>query len=93
VPEEEGVFLCRDEFEAGFFVQINNTGGPVDVWAVTGSREPGSEPTWRHRSPGACRMGLGAGGRGVYLARSALLIDLFNLTILRSWTNWRRNSW
>jgi hypothetical protein len=34
VPEEEGVFLCRDEFEAGFFVQMNNTDGPVDVWAV-----------------------------------------------------------
>jgi hypothetical protein len=30
------VFLCRDEFEAGFFVRINNTGGPVDVWMVTG---------------------------------------------------------
>jgi len=35
-PEQEGVFLCRDEFEAGFFVRINNTGGPVDVWVVTG---------------------------------------------------------
>ncbi|MDX6391242.1 MAG: hypothetical protein QOJ73_2305 [Streptosporangiaceae bacterium] len=34
-PEEAGVFLCRDEFEAGFFVRINNTGGPVDVWSVT----------------------------------------------------------
>jgi hypothetical protein len=33
-PEEEGVFLCRDEFDAGFFVRLNNTGGPVDVWAV-----------------------------------------------------------
>jgi hypothetical protein len=36
LPEEAGVFLCRDEFEAGFFVRINNTGGPVDVWSVTG---------------------------------------------------------
>jgi hypothetical protein len=35
-PEQEGVFLCRDEFEAGFFVRMNNTGGPVDVWVVTG---------------------------------------------------------
>ncbi len=26
VPEKEGVFLCRDEFEADFFVRINNTG-------------------------------------------------------------------
>jgi hypothetical protein len=34
VPEEDGVFLCRDEFEAGSFVQMNNTGGPVDLWAV-----------------------------------------------------------
>ena len=38
-PEEEGVFLCRDEFEARFFIDMNNTGGPVDVWAVTGVRE------------------------------------------------------
>jgi hypothetical protein len=38
-PEEEGVFLCRDDFEAGFFVRMNNTGGPVDVWAVTGVDE------------------------------------------------------
>ena len=35
-PEASGVFLCRDEFEASFFVRMNNTGGPVDVWAVTG---------------------------------------------------------
>ncbi len=34
--EQEGVFLCRDEFEAGFIVRMNNTGGPVDVWMVTG---------------------------------------------------------
>ena len=38
-PEQEGVFLCRDEFEAGWFVEMNNTGGPVDVWAVTGIEE------------------------------------------------------
>src|ERR1700757_3831478 len=36
-PEQEGVFLCRDEFEAGFFVRINNTGGPVDVWGGRGT--------------------------------------------------------
>jgi hypothetical protein len=36
VPEEEGVFLCRDDSEASFFVRINNTGGPIDVWAVAG---------------------------------------------------------
>jgi hypothetical protein len=34
-PEADGVFLCPDEFTAGFFVRMNNTGGPVDVWAVT----------------------------------------------------------
>jgi hypothetical protein len=39
LPEEDGVFLCRDEFEAGFFVQMNNTGGPVEVWAVAGIGE------------------------------------------------------
>lgn len=35
-PEERAVFLCRDAFEAKFFVNLNNTGGPVDVWEVTG---------------------------------------------------------
>jgi hypothetical protein len=35
VPEADGVFLCADEF----FVQMNNTGGPVDIWAVTGIEE------------------------------------------------------
>jgi hypothetical protein len=34
-----GVYLCRDDFEASFFVRMNNTGGPVDVWAVTGVGE------------------------------------------------------
>ncbi len=38
-PEETGVFLCRDEFEARFFIDMNNTGGPVDVWTVTGVEE------------------------------------------------------
>jgi hypothetical protein len=28
------VFLCRDEFEANWFVYLNNTDGPVDVWQV-----------------------------------------------------------
>jgi hypothetical protein len=39
MPEEEGVFLCRDEFEVAWFVRMNNTGGPIDVWAVTGIEE------------------------------------------------------
>jgi hypothetical protein len=34
-PEADGVFLCSDEFTARFFVRMNNTGGPVDVWAVS----------------------------------------------------------
>ena len=33
-PEEEGCFLCRDRQEADWFVPMNNTGGPVDIWAV-----------------------------------------------------------
>ncbi len=37
--EEDGVFLCRDESDVGFFVQMNNTGGPVDAWAVRGIDE------------------------------------------------------
>lgn len=38
-PEADGVFLCQDEFHAEFFVRMNNTGGPVDVWAVSGTFE------------------------------------------------------
>jgi hypothetical protein len=34
LPEQEGCFLCRDEWEVDWFVRMNNTGGPVDVWAV-----------------------------------------------------------
>ena len=39
VPEEDGVFLCPDEFTAGFFIRMNNSGGPVDLWAVSGIDE------------------------------------------------------
>jgi hypothetical protein len=35
-PEEDSVFLCLDEFDAKHFVEMNNTGGPVDVRAVDG---------------------------------------------------------
>ena len=38
-PEQEGCFLCRSEWEADWFVRMNNTGGPVDVWAVDGVDE------------------------------------------------------
>jgi hypothetical protein len=37
--EAEGVFLCSDEHEADYFVEMSNTGGPVDVWAVSGVSE------------------------------------------------------
>ncbi len=33
-PEADGIFLCYDESTADWFVHINNTGGPVDVWQV-----------------------------------------------------------
>lgn len=35
-PEQAGCFLCRDDWEVDWFVKMNNTGGPVDVWAVDG---------------------------------------------------------
>lgn len=38
-PEVEGIFLCRGEEEAEFFLQINNTRGPVDLWSVDGIDE------------------------------------------------------
>lgn len=38
-PEQEGCFLCPSEREADWFVRMNNTGGPVDVWAVDGVDE------------------------------------------------------
>ena len=36
IPETTGIYLCRDEGEVDWFVRMNNTGGPVDVWAVKG---------------------------------------------------------
>lgn len=35
-PEQEGCFLTESEDEANWFVRMNNTGGPVDVWQVQG---------------------------------------------------------
>lgn len=35
-PEVDGCFLCVDEFEDEWFIKMNNTGGPVDVWEVDG---------------------------------------------------------
>jgi hypothetical protein len=38
-PEQQGCFLCRDDGDVEFFVGMNNTAGPVDVWAVAGVDE------------------------------------------------------
>jgi hypothetical protein len=35
-PEEDGIFVCPSEFDAEFFVRMNGTDGPVDVWAIDG---------------------------------------------------------
>jgi hypothetical protein len=35
-PEQEGCFLAPDEWTTDYFVEMNNTGGPVDVWTVEG---------------------------------------------------------
>lgn len=34
LPEVDGIFLSQDRFTAEFFVRMNNTGGPVDMWTV-----------------------------------------------------------
>jgi hypothetical protein len=33
-PEQDGCFVVEGEEMAGYFVRMNNTGGPVDVWEV-----------------------------------------------------------
>ena len=38
-PKEHGIFVCTDDSEIEFFVAMNNTGGPVDVWAIDGIDE------------------------------------------------------
>ncbi|GAA1482872.1 hypothetical protein GCM10009624_33120 [Gordonia sinesedis] len=35
-PEVDGCFLALGEYERRWFVDMNNTGGPVDVWRVEG---------------------------------------------------------
>lgn len=32
--EQEGCFLSNNQAECDFFVRMNNTGGPIDVWEV-----------------------------------------------------------
>jgi len=39
LPEQHGCFVCLDEWEIDWFVRMNNTGGPVDVWAIDGVNE------------------------------------------------------
>ena len=53
-PEQEGCFLCLDQWEVDWFVDMNNTGGTVDVWAVEGvSREAlVVSPEGHHYVPG-----------------------------------------
>ncbi|MBY6540328.1 hypothetical protein HQ325_16765 [Rhodococcus sp. BP-349] len=35
-PEQQGCFLAASAHERDWFVQMNNTGGNVDVWEVQG---------------------------------------------------------
>ena len=35
-PEVEGIFVCPDESDVDFFVHLNTSGAPVDVWAIDG---------------------------------------------------------
>lgn len=38
-PEVAGVFICRHDGDVQFFLRMNNTGGPVDLWSVDGVDE------------------------------------------------------
>jgi hypothetical protein len=33
-PEVDGIFVARSRFEAGLFVELNRTGGAVDIWGL-----------------------------------------------------------
>jgi hypothetical protein len=35
-PEAAGIFLSSDQWDVEYFVRMNNTGGPVDVWQIDG---------------------------------------------------------
>ncbi|HSX68952.1 hypothetical protein [Nocardioides sp.] len=35
-PEVSGCFLCTEQFDVEIFTEMNNTGGPVDIWEVSG---------------------------------------------------------
>ena len=34
-PEQDGCFIARGTWQRDYFVNMNNTGGPVDVWRVS----------------------------------------------------------
>ncbi|MCP2163006.1 hypothetical protein LX12_004219 [Williamsia serinedens] len=36
VPQVQGCFLAVGDYECRWFTDMNNTGGPVDVWRVDG---------------------------------------------------------
>ena len=53
-PEQDGCFLALGDVERDWFVRMNNTGGPVDVWAVD-DVDPGhlvQSPEGHHYFPG-----------------------------------------
>ena len=35
-PEQDGIFVESSEWHADWWLRINNTGGPLDLWAVEG---------------------------------------------------------
>jgi hypothetical protein len=35
-PEADGIFLSTEDWDVDYFVRMNNTGGPVDVWQIDG---------------------------------------------------------
>ncbi|QBJ95485.1 hypothetical protein ERC79_05560 [Rhodococcus sp. ABRD24] len=59
LPEQEGCFLAADEFERDWFVRMNSTGGPVDVWEVHGvdAADLVLSPEGHHYLPGVIPIG------------------------------------
>lgn len=52
--EQEGCFLAADAGERDWFVSMNNTGGPVDVWEVSGVEDSDlvQSPEYHYFRPG-----------------------------------------
>ena len=57
-PEQAGSFVCEDDGQVEWFVRMNNTGGPVDVWAVSGVDrvELHESPEGYHSRAGSARQ-------------------------------------